>query len=185
MKHFRLAAALAFALVSTAASADEASPIHYNYLDLGYYNLDSDADGYMVRGGFKIADSGVFATASYARVNLDVLDVNVNLYSFGLGYAHSIAASTDLTGEVAYQKLAVLGESADAWRGTVGVAHAFSDKFQGSLKVNHYFGGDLDSSDTTGTAAAELAFTPNWSAIGEVEFGSGDSTYLVGGRYNF
>ncbi len=185
MKHFRLTAALALALVSSAASAADGSPIHYNYLDAGYYNLDSDADGFTVRGGFKMGDSGVFATGSYSRVDVDVLDVNLDLYSFGLGYAHSVQASTDLTAEVAYQKLGVLGESADAWRGSVGVAHAFSDKFQGALKANHYFGGDLDTSDTTGTVFAELSLTSNWSAIGEVEFGSGDSTYLVGGRYNF
>lgn len=175
-----LAALASLAFAGTASAGD----IDYNYVEGGYYKLDNASSGPVVRGGIRFADSGFYGNASYSRQELDGWGVKFDLTNVNLGYAYTFAPRTDLQAEVGYQRAAVQGASVDGNRASLGVAHAFNPHFQGFVRANHYFGGDLES-DTTGTLGATGKFTQNWGLTGEVEFADGGTTYLATVRYAF
>jgi len=181
MKRSILFAAIAALAITGTASAAE---IDYNYVDLGYYKVDDASDGPAIRGGLRFGESNFYGNAAYTRQNIDGWDVKYNLGQINVGYAHGLAAATDLQVELGYQRASAEGESIDGYRGAVGVAHAFNDNFHGFIRANHYFGGDLES-DTTGTLGALAKFNQNWGVTGEVEFADGGNTYLAAVRYSF
>jgi hypothetical protein len=170
----------ALALSGTAVAGD----IDYNYVEGGYYKLDDASKGPVLRAGVRFADSGFYGNAGYSRQELDGWGVKFNLTNINLGYAYNFAPRTDLQAELGYQRASVSGGSVDGNRASIGVAHAFNPHFQGFVRANHYFGGDLES-DTTGTLGATGKFTQNWGLTGEVEFGDGGNTYLATVRYAF
>lgn len=166
-----------------AASAAEGTP-SYNYVDATYVKIDDLSDGWGLRGGAKFGDSNFYGDASYTRQDVKDWDVSYNLSTATLGYAHPLSVTTHLNAEIGYQYISADGNSADGYRAGLGVRHAFNDKFEGLVRANHYFGGDLEG-DTTGTIGATYKFTPIIGAVAEVEFADGGQTYLAGVRFSF
>ena len=173
-----LTAALAVSSVASAATPD------YNYVDLGWQKVDSLSDGPAIRGGLQFGQSNFYGNAAYSRQEVNDWDVKYNLALVNIGYAHRFTEATHLNAEVGYERVSAEGESADGYRAGLGVVHAFNDHFQGLVRANHYFGGDLES-DTTGTVGLTAKFTQNWGLTGEVEFADGGETYFLGARYSF
>ncbi len=182
MKRSLIALALV-ALLPLSAQADD--NLSYTYVEGGYYNIDSDADGFGVRGSFEFGESNFYGFGSYAMVELDDVNVDVDLSEFGLGYAHGISDKADLISEIAYVNTDVDGfGNADGYRASVGIRGSFTDSFEGLLKAN-YRDTDNDSGDFTGTVGAQFKFTQTWGVTGEVEFGDSGQNYLVGLRASF
>lgn len=181
MKRSILLAAMALAFSGAAVAADGPA---YNYVDAGYTKVADLSDGWGVRGGLKFGESNFYGKAAYSRQKVDNWNVDYNLADVAVGYAHRFTPLTHLNAEVGYQRVSAEGESADGYRAAVGVRHAFSPRFEGLVRANHYFGGDLDS-DTTGTVGGAFYFTQNIGGVAEVEFGDGGETYMVGLRYAF
>lgn len=182
MKRSLIALALA-ALLPLSAQADD--KLSYSYVEGGYVNVDGDADGFGVRGSFEFGESNFYGFGSYAMVEIDDINVDVDTSEIGLGYAHSLSANSDLISEIAYQNVDVDGfGSADGYRASVGLRGSFSDNFEGLVKANYLDGDNVDG-DFTGTVGAQYKFTQTWGMTGEIEFADGGETYLVGLRASF
>lgn len=180
--------ALAFvAMLPLAAQADD--KLSYTYVEGGYINVDGDADGFGVRGAFEFGDSGFYGLGGYSRVELDNTSIDVDSYEIGIGYAHGLSDKTDLIGEVAYLNSETNGLpfgdiDVDGYRTSVGLRGSFSDNFEGLIKANYVDGDGLDG-EFTGTLGGQYKFGQTWGVTGEVEFGDGGETYLVGLRASF
>jgi len=182
MKRSLIALALA-ALLPLSAQADD--KLSYTYIEGNYVNLDSDADGFGVRGSFEFGQSNFYGFGSYQNVEIDGTNIDVDFFDVGFGYAHSISQNADLISELAYIKAdAGGGADADGYRVSVGVRGSFSDKVEGLIKANYTDGSDF-SGDFSGTAGLQWKFTQTWGLTGEVTFADGGETYLVGLRASF
>lgn len=174
-----LTAALSFSSIASAAT-----PPSYDYVDLAWHKVDGLSDGPAIRGGLMFGESNFYGNATYSRQDVNDWDVKYNLFQGNVGYAHPFNESTNLNAEVGYQRVSAEGEHVDGYRAGLGVVHAFNEHFEGMVRANHYFGGDLES-DTTGTIGLNANFNQNWGVTSEVEFADGGETYLLGVRYNF
>lgn len=182
MKRSLIALALA-ALLPLSAQADD--KLSYTYVEGGYINLDGDADGFGVRGSFEFGESNFYGFGSYAMLEADDFNIDVDTSEIGLGYAYGISDNADLISEIAYQNVDVDGfGSADGYRASVGLRGSFSDNFEGLVKANYLDGDNVDG-DFTGTIGAQYKFTQTWGMTGEIEFADGGETYLVGVRASF
>lgn len=182
MKRSLIALALA-ALLPLSAQADD--KLSYTYVEADYLNIDSDADGFGVRGSFEFADSGFYGFGGYNTVEIDGTSIDVDSYDLGLGYAHGLSDNADLIAELAYLNSDVDGfGDIDGYRVSVGIRGSFSDKFEGLVKANYVDGSDFEG-DFSGTVGAQYKFTQTWGMVGEIEFAEGGETYLVGLRASF
>lgn len=182
MKRSLIALALA-ALLPLSAQADD--KLSYSYVEGNYVNVDGDADGFGVRGSVAFGESNFYGFGSYSMVEVDDVNVDIDFTDIGLGYAHSLSDNADLISEIAYVNADVDGfGSADGYRASVGLRGSFSDNFEGLVKANFVDGSDVDG-DFSGTLGAQYKFTQTWGVTGEVEFGNGGESYLVGVRASF
>lgn len=177
----RIALASALLVVSFGAVAGD---IGYNLFEVGYLNVDGEADGITAKVSTEFGATGLYGTLGYSRLITDAFDVDINVAATSLGYAHTLVEGTDVTGEFGYQRARALGETTDGYRASVGIARSFNDRFQGGLKANRYFGGD-GGTDTTVSMAGEVYFNPTWSVAAEVEIADAGETTLLALHYNF
>lgn len=178
-------AALVSLIGLASASPVVAADLGYNFVELGYSRAAGVSAGPVAKLSGEFADSNVFGTVGYSRQRLDGTEAEVTVVSAGIGVAHTLADGLDLTGEAGYQQARASGESLDSYRVSAGITRAFSDRFMGSAKVNHYFGGDLDAADTTAAIGAEVSVSTLWSIAAEVERGATGEAYLLALHYNF
>lgn len=182
MKRSLIALALA-ALLPLSAQADD--KLSYTYVEGGYVNVDSDADGFGVRGSFEFGQSNFYGFGSYAQVEVDNTNVDIDNTEIGFGYAHDLSDNVDLISELAYVNAEADGfGDADGYRASVGIRGSFSDSFEGLVKANYTDGDEFDG-DFSGTIGAQYKFTQTWGVTGEVTFGDDSETYLVGLRASF
>lgn len=188
MKRSLIALALV-AILPFAAQADD--KLSYTYVEGNYINAQgdggADADGFGVRGAFEFGESGFYGLAGYNQIEVDNTNIDVDNYEIGIGYGHDLSDNLDLISELAYVNsdidLPGVG-SIDGYRASVGLRGSFTDKFEGLIKANYIDGSDFDG-DFSGTVGAQYKFTQTWGVTGEVEFGDGGETYLVGLRASF
>jgi opacity protein-like surface antigen len=154
MKRAFFALALAAALPMSAQAAERS----YSYVELDYVNVDSDADGFGVRGSVNFGESNFYGLGSYTTVEVDNTNIDVDGFEIGAGYHHALTDNADLIAEVAYQNVEVAGFDADGYRVSGG--------FRGNL-------------------GAQYKFSDTWGVTGEVEFADGGQSYLVGVRASF
>ena len=182
MKRSLIALALA-SLLPLSAQADD--KLSYTYVEGGYVNLDSDADGFGVRGSFEFGQSNFYGFGSYAQVEVDNTNIDVDNTEIGFGYAHDLSANADLISEIAWNDIDVDGfGSEDGYRASVGLRGSFTENFEGLIKAN-YNDGDNADGDFTGTIGAQYKFSQTWGMVGEATFGDNGETYLVGLRASF
>jgi hypothetical protein len=93
--------------------AADAEGIDYTYVDLGYVTTDLDSagkdlDGFLLRGSLEVADDW-FLYARYIdeSVSSRGVDLDLQQYSIGGGYAWSFAGNMDLYGKLGYTKAEV------------------------------------------------------------------------------
>lgn len=180
MKRTLFALALAAALPMSAQAAERS----YSYVELDYVNVDSDADGFGLRGSVNFGESNFYGLGSYTNVEIDNTNIDVEGFDVGVGYHHTLNDSADLIAEVAYQSVEVLGFDADGYRVSGGFRGNLAENFEGLVKLNYLDGNDVDG-DFTGTLGAQFKFSDTWGMTGEVEFADGGQSYLVGVRASF
>ncbi|GIX34282.1 MAG: hypothetical protein KatS3mg126_0061 [Lysobacteraceae bacterium] len=171
------------ALLPLAAKADDR--LSYTYVEAGYVNADGDADGFGLRGSVSFGASGMYGFAGYSEVEIDNTNIDVGLTRLGIGYAHGLSDSLDLISELAYLNADADGASSiDGYGISVGLRGSLGENFEGLVKANYTDGDGLDG-DFTGTIGGQYKFNRTWGLVGEVEFGNGDQTYLLGVRASF
>lgn len=186
MKHSLIALSLA-ALLPLSAQADD--KLSYTFIEGNYINVNgdggADADGFGVRGSYEFGQSGFYGFGGYNAIEIDDIGVDVDSFDIGFGYAHGLSANVDLISELSYLNADVDGlGDVDGYRASVGVRGSFSPNFEGLLKANYVDGDEFDG-DFSGTVGAQYKFSKTWGMVGEVEFGDGGETYLVGVRASF
>lgn len=180
------AAMLALPLAALPLVAHATDDLSYSYLEADYLNLDHGTDGPALRGSVDLAKTGLYATGSYGWLKADGTpnDVNLRAHELGLGYHHSVAAKTDLIGEVAYRKAEAGTASVEGARASIGVRSALGEHVEGIVKANYYDGADYHG-DATGTVGGQYKVNKTWGATAEAELGNGDRAYLLGVRASF
>jgi hypothetical protein len=181
----RTKAALFLALCTLLPIGAQASDLSYSWVEADYLDAGRNTDGFGLRGSLQFGQTGLYGLASYIDVETDTVfgEFDGQAWELGLGYAHGLAGNTDLIGELAHSD----GEGFDSLRGSVGVRSGFTPKLEGVLKANYrdYDCGGCDDGDYTGTAGLQYKFTPAFGLVGEVEFGGGEDTWLLGARASF
>jgi len=172
---------IALALVAALPLSANAAERSYTYVEGTYNNIDSDVDGFGVRGSVEFADSGFYALGDYR--NYSERGADIDTWELGLGYALNLSDNLDLVAEAAHTDYEVV----DGYRLSTGLRGNFTENFEYLGKVN-YRNLDVagDSDDFTYTAGLQYKFSPTWGLTGEVEF-DGDSAeiYTVGLRASF
>lgn len=182
MKKTLIAIALA-AVLPLSANAAERS---YTYVEGSYNNLESDVDGFGVRGSVEFADSGFYALGDFRNYSDGGFDLDT--WELGLGYALNLSDNVDLIAEAAHTDFDVI----DGYRVSAGVRGNFTENFEYLGKVNYRevdanVGGlSFGADDFSYTAGLQYKFSPTWGVTGEVEFDGDDGElYTVGLRASF
>lgn len=172
----------------------QAEGLSYSYLEAAYINTDIDqfdeeVDGFALRGSFEITEQ-VFVFAGYSNQSTEIFgtDLDVEQMNIGLGYAWSIAPTTDIYGKVGYVDAQVDAGAFDAdddgYMLAVGLRGRPADQLELEGSVNYV---DLSDSgdDTSVGLAARWFFTEQFAVGVEGAFGDDANTYGVGVRWNF
>jgi Ax21 family sulfation-dependent quorum factor len=181
MKRTLFALAIAAILPMSAQAAERS----YSFVELDYVNVDSDADGFGLRGAVNFGDSNFYGLAGYTNVEIDNTNIDVDAFEIGAGYHHELTENADLIAELAYQNTEVASFDIDTYRLSGGLRGNLADSFEGLAKINYVDGNDVDG-DFSGTLGGQYKFNNTWGLTGEVEFAKGGTqTYLVGVRASF
>lgn len=175
---------LALALAAVLPLSAQASDLSYTYIEGNYVNVDSDADGFGVRGSIAFGASDFYGFGNYANVEVDDTNFDIDMSEFGVGYHHAVSDKADLLAEVAYVNIDTDFGDGDGYRASVGLRGSLSERFEGLVKANYLDGSDVDG-DFSGTVGGQYKFNPTWGLTGEVEFADGGQTYLAGVRASF
>ena len=176
---------LALPLAAVPLVGHAADDLGYTWIEGDYINLDHGSDGAALRGSANIGQTGLYAFGSLSRSDLgDAGDGHVSGNEVGVGYHHSIAAKTDLIGELAYRNADSGSANIDGARGSVGVRSAVAERVEGFVKANYYDASDYHG-DVTGTLGGQFKVNKTWGATAEAELGNGDRAYLLGVRASF
>ena len=178
MKRTLIALALVALLPISAQASDKLS---YSYVEANYSSLDSDYDGWGLRGSIAFNEH-FYGTASYT--SYDVLGTDVGYTDLGVGYRRAISDKSDFIAEVAYVNADAGGGNIDGYRVSAGFRGQLSDRIEGLVKAN-YVDSNYTSGDFSGTVGAQVKFNETWGVTGELEFADSDTAYLVGLRASF
>jgi Ax21 family sulfation-dependent quorum factor len=187
MKRSLFALALAAALPFSAQANDSLS---YTYVQLDYVDIDSDFDGWGLRGSYEFHDNW-YAFGGLQNTSLSGFDLDP--WTIGVGYHHAATDKTDLTAELSYIDYnSDVGSFVDesAWRISAGVrSEIINDHFEGIAKLNYTNGGEWESLDSnvSGTLGLLGRINEMWSISGEYEFGTDGAfdTATIGVRASF
>ena len=164
----------------------------YNYLSLGYGNVDFDdvgvdGDGFGLAGSYAINDS-YHAFLGYNNSSLD-LDIDATSWGAGLGYNRELTDKVDLVARLSYEYVEIdvplAGSDDDSGIGLgLGLRIAASDKLELNAGINQV---DLsDSGSDTGFSAGGLySFTEAFSLGLGGNWSDDTSAYTVEGRFYF
>lgn len=187
------------ALLALGPLAAQAEGISYTYVDVGYVTTDLDAvskdvDGFLLRGSLEIADNWfVYARYVDQSVSFSGVDVDVEQYAVGAGYAWSFRDNMDLYGRAGYVSAQADASGGgfggydiddDGYEVGVGIRARPLDPFELEGSVNYV---DLsDAGDDTAFGIAGRWFvTDNLALDVEGEFASDANSYGVGFRWAF
>ncbi|MGI9246364.1 MAG: outer membrane beta-barrel protein [Steroidobacteraceae bacterium] len=180
-------------------AAAQAEGISYTYADLGYVTTDLDAvskdlDGFLLRGSLEIANNW-FLYARYVdqSVSFSNVDVDVEEYGVGGGYAWSFAENMDLYGRVGY-----VSAQADASGGGFGGYEVDDDGYEVGIGIRArpldplelegsvtYVDLSDAGDDTAFGVAARWFITENVALAVEGAFADDADSYGVGFRWAF
>lgn len=166
------------------ASAPALAGPSYDYVDLGYLNIDGDADGLGVEGSFAI-DDRFHVLGGFSRVEDG--PVSVNSFSIAGGYRMGLSEETDFVARAGLIRARVgvsgLGSASDnGWMIQGGVRHMLDS----TLEVNGFATvSDINSTEFGIGAGVVKSFTPNLGAFADLELVDGDFAFAIGARFNF
>ena len=179
----------------TNASADT---FNYNYAQAGYSFInDFDIDqGIKISGSYDVAYNinvlgSYFVSTSSDSKQAD--DVDLDVYTLGVGYHADISDSTDLLGEISLfnsnidlKKGAIkINKDNSGYMLSLGARHKLQDNIELHARFDHRNSDDL--TDNTFTLGSRYYFKSNWSAGVDFNTGADDGSESITGnlRYQF
>ena len=183
-----------FALIAMAAlpMAANAGDISYDYIELGYSQIDldgtsNDFDGAAFNGSVSIGKD-FFLYGGYGQHESDRGSIDLDTTRLGIGWHRGINDSTDLVLSANYLRfdvdLAGLSGDADGYEAEVGVRSAFTPNFEAEFALGYADGGDFHG-DVYGRIQGNYKFSGNWGLVASATFAEGGNQYLIGPRLRF
>jgi len=175
------------------SSAVMAKAPSWNNIGLGYINVDIDdtdfePSGFVLSGSHLLNDN-VYVHALYRSAEDDLFgdDLEISTLNLGLGYRHSLNATTDLFGEVSYLNVEAefSGQSEDenGYSLTVGVKSVLIDNLEGALSATR---DSLDGESETAINVGLSYFLNEQFSVGVGYSFADDAKILnVGVRFHF
>jgi len=132
-----------------------AGDINYNYLELGYQQIDFDEDilpgfdingnGYSIAGSFELGES-VFIAGGYSQADLD-FGVKADTLSLGVGYHVGLSDNVDFYGTLSAVRVeaSISGfgsEDEDGYGAEIGVRGMIGERFELSGSLGYVDLGD-------------------------------------------
>jgi hypothetical protein len=165
------------------------SGFNYSYVELEYADMefdvpggDIDGDGFTLKGSFELQGPWL-AFASYGQADLD-FGLDLDTWTIGAGYVHSLQDDLDLIGRVMYikQDFDLPGADDDGLGISGGIRYRVNQDFEleGALQYVH-----VDDSDTSLRAEGRYFFTPEFSAGVALMFGGDAEGIAINARYSF
>lgn len=195
-KEIILGSLAALGLAGPALASDGFS---YSYAELGWVNtefddLGADGDGFALRGSFEFTPA-LHGFAQLADQDFDVgggAEVGGEAMELGVGYAWTMSPTVDIVGKLAYvtQEIDVNiagfgGSFDDDGFGIGGYVRAQPvDRLEltGGIDLVDM---DLGGSDEYLSLGARFFFTKMFAAGLDLRLNSDDTSYMLGGRFNF
>lgn len=182
---------LLLAALPLAAQAQEMS---YSYAEIGFAEIDIDApedgDGLALRGSFGITDD-FFVFADYAMYEFDTGggDIDLDLYTVGLGGHMEISDKVDLVGRLGYANADASGPGGGVpddggYLISAGLRGRVANNLELEGGVVHVDFGD-DADDTALTVGGRYFFTENFAVGADVQLGDNIDTIFAGVRWAF
>lgn len=171
------------AAASAPAFAAEAGP-SYNYADVGYVNVDGDADGFGVEGSFAINEQ--FHVLGGAQRVSDG-PVSATVLSLAGGYRFGLSDTTDFVARagLARARVGVSGVGSaneNGWMVQGGVRSMLNP----TLEVNGFATVmDLGSTELGIGGGIVKTFSERVGAFAELELVDGDYAVSLGARFGF
>jgi opacity protein-like surface antigen len=176
--------------ISSAAMAKAPS---WNNIGLGYINVDIDDTDYepsgFVLSGSHLLNDNVYVHASYQSAEDDLFgdDLEISTLNLGLGYRHSLNATTDLFGQVSYlnAEAEYSGQSEDenGYSLAIGVKSMLIDNLEGGISATRV---SLDGESETAINVGLSYFINDQFSIGAgYSFADDAKTLAVGVKVHF
>lgn len=180
------------------AGATHATDLNYDYIEVGYSEVDfddfdEDLTGIYIGGSFLVSNE-IFIYGNYSDGQTDRFAggrLDVSGYALGLGYRVGVSPQTDVNFGAAFERADVEGKGAlsglgsDAENGyslSIGVRHLVSREFELGADVTYV---DIDSDDTILTVGG-LWHVTDLVAVGLGYFVGSDASGFEGGvRFKF
>ena len=174
---------------SATASADG---FDYNFLSLGYGNIEFDevgvdGDGFVLSGSYSLNDS-YFVFANYDAADLD-FSVDATTWGVGFGYRRPVSDKADFYARASYEYIEIdvplVGSADDNGLGLgVGLRYSSNPDFEWHAGINYVDYGD--GGDDTGLEVGGLySFTEKFSLGLSGEWSDDISRYTIAGRFYF
>ena len=186
----RIIAVLAALLLTAPALAQE---ISYNFVQLGYQNVeidvgpgDVDGDGFTLSGSFEIGEQfhvfGGYGSADFGS------GVDLNELLLGVGFNTEVANNTDFVASLAFVEAEVdaggFGSVDDnGYQASIGLRSMVAPQFELAGSINYVDFGDSD--DTSLDAAGWYYFNDNVAGGVGVSFGDDITSYGLAVRVFF
>lgn len=175
-----------------------ANTFNYNYVQ-GDYSFINDFDidqGVKISGSYDVSYNinvlgSYFISTSSDSKKAD--DVNLDVYTLGVGYHADISDSTDVLAEIGLfntnldVKVGSMTVNRDdsGYTLSLGVRHKFQEKLELNARFDHRNSSDV--TDNTFTLGSRYYFKPNWSAGIDFNTGADDGSESITGslRWQF
>lgn len=198
LKTSSIAGTLAIASFSILTTTAHANNFNYNYAQIGYSAVnDFDVDGGItVSGSYDVQENvnlfGEFFVSTSSDSDI-ADDIDVDIYTFGVGYHTPISDKTDILVDIG-----LFNTNAEATTGSIsierddsgyelglGARHKLTEKVEVNARGEHKNSDNL--TDTTYTLGARYHFNPAISAGIDFNTGAddGSETITTSLRWNF
>ncbi len=181
---------IAFSALALLGSNTYANNFNYNYAQIDYSFInDSDIDqGIRVSGSYDVTYNINVLGSYFVSTSSDSSvadDVDVNLYTLGVGYHYDFANGTDLLGEIGLfnshtdvKKGGIkINDDNSGYTLSLGVRHRLQDKVELLGRFDHRNSSDL--TDNVFTIGSRYYFKPNLSAGLDFNTGADDGSEAI------
>lgn len=171
----------------------------FNNVKIGYTSeLGGDSiDGFEVQGEFELSEA-FYINAEYTDLSFeDIIKVDFQVYTIGLGYKQDISKYSTLFGEINYVNVdskARFNEgdinisesfSQDGYEVQFGIRSIVSESFELNAAVVYVDYDDDDDGDFYTAFGGIYKFSENFGVYADLETDFSDENYAVGIRYQF
>lgn len=183
-----LMAAMLAGLLPFAAHADS---VNYDYVELGWSQIDldhtgTDFDGGALNGSAALGEN-FFIYGGYGMHESDPGSVDLDITRLGFGWKRGIADSTDVVVNANWVNYDIgsggFGD-VDGYEVEVGLRTAHGTRFESQIALGYEDGDEVDG-ELYGRLSGHFKFNETWGVVASAALRDGGNEYFVGPRLSF